>query len=206
LEKGFTLVELIIVIAIVTVLSGIAVINFLKVTEKAKRAEAKTFIAGLQTAISMYKLDMGHYPPDDESSASLREALSSETKDFFDEEDSGWAGPYMEFKDNQVNNYGELLDPWYQSKDDRKHIYTYKANIDGDIFTTPPFHNRNSYDIYCRGFDGKTGTDGVDGNELMDGNYFQNKKDDDLDGFVDELDSNGPGMANGYLEDDINNW
>ena len=76
MEKGFTLVELIVVIAVVAILSGIAVINFLKVTEKAKRAEAKSFIAGLQTAISMYKLDIGHYPLDDKSSASLREALS----------------------------------------------------------------------------------------------------------------------------------
>ncbi|MEA1963638.1 MAG: type II secretion system protein GspG [Candidatus Aerophobetes bacterium] len=206
MEKGFTLVELMIVIAVIAILSGIAVINFLKVTEKAKRTEAKTFIAGLQTAISMYKLDTGHYPPDDKSSASLREALSFKGKDSSDEEDSGWAGPYMEFKDNQVNNYGELLDPWHKSRSDRKHTYTYKANTDRDIFTTPPFHNRNSYDIYCKGFDGKTGKDDVDGNEFMDGNYFQNDVDDDSDGFVDELDPKGPGMANGYLEDDINNW
>ena len=206
MEKGFTLVELIVVIAVVSILSGIAVINFLKVTEKAKRAEAKSFIASLQTAISMYKLDIGHYPPDDKSSASLREALSLEGKDSSGEEDSGWAGPYVEFKDNQVNDYGELLDPWRQGKDDRKHIYTYDAITDVDTCITAPFHNRNSYDIYCKGFDGKTGRDEIDGNEFMDGNYSQNKVDDDSDGFVDELDPNGPGMANGYLEDDINNW
>ncbi len=42
LEKGFTLVELMIVIVIVGILSAIALPNFLSQTEKAKATEAKT--------------------------------------------------------------------------------------------------------------------------------------------------------------------
>ncbi|WP_413430411.1 type IV pilin protein [Synechococcus sp. Cu2B8-bc1011] len=42
LEKGFTLVELMIVIAIVGVLSAVALPNFLSQTDKAKATEAKT--------------------------------------------------------------------------------------------------------------------------------------------------------------------
>lgn len=202
-RKGFTLIELLIVVAIVGILSSLAVVNFLQATEKSKRATAKSFIAQLQTAISMYKIDQGFYPPDKRGSASLREALSPIS---YTDDDSKRKGPYMEFNDNQVNSYGELLDPWHKGKDDRIHIYSYKANLDKNPLTAPPFHNRGSYDIYSKGRDGKTGGDDISGNEFTDGDYCQNEIDDDGDGFIDELDPNGPGSSNGYLEDDINNW
>jgi len=73
---SFTLIELIIVVAIIITLSSLAAVNFLQTTERAKRAAASSFVAALETAISMYKADMGKFPPDDRGSASLREALS----------------------------------------------------------------------------------------------------------------------------------
>ncbi len=200
---GFTLIELLIVVAIIAILSSLAVVNFLQAAEKSKRSAAKSFIAQLQTAISMYKIDHGYYPPDKNGSASLREALSLAS---YADGDSKNKGPYMEFNDNQVNSYGELLDPWHKGKDDRIHVYSYGANLDKNPLTIPPFHNKNSYDIYCKGRDGKTGSDDISGNEFIDGSYCQNETDDDEDGFIDELDPNGPGSSNGYLEDDINNW
>lgn len=202
---GFTLIELLIVVAIIGILSSLALVNFFQATEKSKRTAAKSFIAQLETAISMYKIDHGSYPPDNNGSASLREALSSAPASYTDD-DSEKKGPYMEFNDNQVNSYGELLDPWHKGKDDRIHVYSYRANLDKNSLTAPPFHNRSSYDIYCKGRDGKTGSDDISGNEFIDGYYCQNETDDDEDGFIDELDPNGPGSSNGYLEDDINNW
>lgn len=47
LEKGFTLVELMIVIVIVGILSAIALPNFLSQTEKAKATEAKTKMSAI---------------------------------------------------------------------------------------------------------------------------------------------------------------
>ena len=47
LEKGFTLVELMIVIVIVGILSAVALPNFLSQTEKAKATEAKTKMSAL---------------------------------------------------------------------------------------------------------------------------------------------------------------
>lgn len=204
-KKGFTLIELLVVVAVIAVLSVLAVINFLQATERSKRTAAESFVAQLQTAISMYRIDNGSYPPDDRGSASLREALCPDPTSSVYDSSSG-KDAYMEFRDNQVNSYGELLDPWHKGKSDRVHIYFYKANLDGNPLTPPPFHNRNSYDIYSKGRDGKTGSDDISGNEFADGNYCQNEIDDDKDGFVDELDPNGAGSSNGYLEDDINNW
>jgi len=197
-RTGFTLIELLIVVAVVAILAGLMTVNFLQATQRAKRAATESFIAQLEMAISMYKVDTGRYPPDDDGwsgSSSLREALENG----FDY-DEGWKGPYMKFKDKEVNNRGELLDLWHKGKSDTVHVYVYKANTDLNPLTTPPFHNTSSYDIYSRGFDGKTGS-GFDA-----GNYCQNGVDDDGDGIVDELNPNGAGVENGYLEDDINNW
>jgi type IV pilus assembly protein PilA len=47
LQKGFTLVELMVVIVIVAILSAVALPNFLKQTDKAKATEAKTSISAI---------------------------------------------------------------------------------------------------------------------------------------------------------------
>ena len=153
----------------------------------------------------MYKIDTGHYPPDERSSASLREALSPAPENPV-WKDPQWTGPYLEFKQSEVNEAGELLDPWHKGRNDRVHVYFYAADLDGIPSTFPPFYNKSSYDIYSKGSDGKTGTNSIDGDEFKDGDYCQNEIDDDGDGVVDELNPNGPGSSDGYLEDDINNW
>jgi len=197
-RDGFTLIEILIAAGIIVILAGIGIFNLLQATHRAKRASAEAFIAQLETAIGMYKVDVGRYPPDEDGcsgSSSLREALE---KGF--PSDEGWNGPYMKFKEKEVNRRGELLDPWHRSKDDTVHVYFYRANTDLDPISFPPYHNVSSYDIYSKGFDGKTGSG------YNAGNYCQNEMDDDGDGIVDELNPGGPGAENGYLEDDINNW
>ena len=201
--KGFTLVELLIVIAVIGILTTIITINLVKTVNRAKRSEAKIFIGKLELAISMYRIDTGMYPSDLEGSASLLRALDPDKDDPI-RDIPGWKGPYLEFRDNEVNSAGELVDPWHRGKNDRKHTYIYRANLDNDPFTFPPFHNTTSFDIYSKGVDGKTGTDKKEANEFKDGNYCQNGMDDDGDGLIDE--TNLSKDKNKYLEDDINNW
>ncbi len=195
-ETGFTLLELLIVVAVIAVLSAVATINFLQATGRAKRTVAKSFMAELETAISMYKIDTGHYPPDERASVSLREALSPVPEDPI-WKDPEWTGPYLEFKENEVNEAGELLDPWHKGRGDRIHIYFYAADLDGIASSFPPFHNKSSCDIYSKGADGKTGTNSIDGDEFEDGDYCQNEIDDDGDGVVNELNPSGSGSSDG---------
>ncbi len=204
--SGFTLVELLVVIAIIVVIVSIATFNFFRATHRAKRAAAASFIAQLEIAISAYKIDVGSYPSDSEGSASLKAALDPEPEDPI-WNNPRWRGPYLEFRAADVNSVsGHLLDPWCRNRTDSRRIYYYKVDSDADPSTVPPFHNRSSFDIYCQGFDGKTGTNDKGADEFLDGAYCQNGVDDDGDGVVDEIDPSEAGAADGFLEDDINNW
>ena len=62
LQKGFTLVELMIVIVIVGILSAVALPNFLSQTDKAKATEAKTGIASIMKQAQASYLEQGTAP------------------------------------------------------------------------------------------------------------------------------------------------
>ena len=58
-QKGFTLVELLIVVAIIGVLSTIGVPTFRKMIQKAKKSEAKVNLGGLYTAEQAFYAEYG---------------------------------------------------------------------------------------------------------------------------------------------------
>jgi prepilin-type N-terminal cleavage/methylation domain-containing protein len=60
-ERGFTLVELLIVILIIGVLAEIAIPAFLGQAAKANDAAAKSTLRTAQTAIESYRIDHGDY-------------------------------------------------------------------------------------------------------------------------------------------------
>lgn len=60
-QEGFTLVELMIVVAIIGVLSAVAVPNFKKYQAKAKSSEAKVQLAAAYTAQQAFYADFGMY-------------------------------------------------------------------------------------------------------------------------------------------------
>ena len=59
--KGFTLIELMIVVAIIGILAAIAIPNFLKFQLKSKSAEVKTNLGGIRTAEEAYKAENDVY-------------------------------------------------------------------------------------------------------------------------------------------------
>ncbi|MFA5880147.1 MAG: type II secretion system protein [Candidatus Margulisiibacteriota bacterium] len=61
-EKGFTLIELIIVLGIISLIAAIIYPNFLKIQEKAKLSALKTTSHSLEMAIESYYLTAGSYP------------------------------------------------------------------------------------------------------------------------------------------------
>ncbi len=61
-KSAFTLIELLIVVAIIGILAAIAVPNFLNAQTRAKIANVKADFNAISTAMESYYLDNNHYP------------------------------------------------------------------------------------------------------------------------------------------------
>ena len=130
---GFTLVELLVVIAILGILMSLVTAGAQAARRRGAITKAKTTIAALETAIAMYHGDLGEYP------ASGNAEFVSALQD--DPDDLDWMGPYMEFKEDEVEG-GQLLDPWASP-------YRY-VSVNGGS----PQHRQRSYDLYSFGPNG----------------------------------------------------
>ena len=61
-KNGFTLIELMVVIAIIGLLSSIAMPRFVDITNSAKIANVQGNLSSMRTAIGMYNVKTGEYP------------------------------------------------------------------------------------------------------------------------------------------------
>lgn len=66
LRRGFTLIELIVVIVILGILAALIIPKIIGRTSDAKVGAAKTDLATLSSALSQFRLDTGRYPTTEE--------------------------------------------------------------------------------------------------------------------------------------------
>ncbi len=72
-SRGFTLIELMVVIVILGILAGLIVPRIMGRPEEAKQLKAKMQIESLETALKLYKLDTGMYPDTEQGLQALVE-------------------------------------------------------------------------------------------------------------------------------------
>jgi general secretion pathway protein G len=78
-QKGFTLIELMVVIVILGILAGLIIPRIMGRPEEAKQLKAKMQIESLETALKLYKLDNGLYPETEQGIEALTEQPESGT-------------------------------------------------------------------------------------------------------------------------------
>ena len=77
-KGGFTLIELMIVVAIIGILAAIAIPNFLRFQLKAKSSEGKTNLAAIRTAEQSYYSEFGVYVSADATPATTGQNVKSD--------------------------------------------------------------------------------------------------------------------------------
>lgn len=83
---GFTLLELLVVVAIIGVLAGYVGPRYFAQIGKSEVNTARAQIDALEKALDQYRLDVGKYPPTEAGLSALLQAPGNEPK---------WAGPYL---------------------------------------------------------------------------------------------------------------
>lgn len=94
-KRGFTLVELLVVLAIIALIVSLVGPTLLKHLAPAKRSIARAQIENFMSALDAYYMDMGKYPTTSEGLEALRTKPASA---------KNWNGPYLK---KEVP-----LDPW----------------------------------------------------------------------------------------------
>lgn len=132
-QRGFTLMEMLVVLGILAILLALAVPRILGTQKKADISAAKSQIKILQQILAHYSMDMKEFPSTEQG----LKALVKKPADLSEAKAKRWEGPYTES--------GELpKDPWGND-----FMYEY-----------PPKHDTTDHpDIWSMGPDGEDGTE-----------------------------------------------
>lgn len=114
-DRGFTLLELLVVMVIIGLLAGYVAPRYFAQVGKSEVKAARAQIDAFEKALDALRLDIGHYPTTEQGLDALIKAPANETK---------WQGPYLK--------KAVPLDPWgsaYVYKQPGEHGHDY------DIFS-----------------------------------------------------------------------
>ncbi len=132
-RRGFTLFEVLLVIAILALLAAFVLPRFIGVSDQAKIDTAKAAIGRtgpIAKSLDLYRMAIGKYPEGEDGLKKLIEKPED------DEQAKKWKGPY-------IDGEGSLKDPWG---------YEYRYRFPGE-------RSEDTYDLWSVGPDGEDGTE-----------------------------------------------
>jgi len=131
-SRGFTLIEILVVVAIIAILAALVGPRIIGTTDEAKVTEAKAQMRNLETALKLFKLNNGFYPTTEQGLEALvvKPSTGRIPKKYKD-------GGYLE-------SSSVPADPW-----DNQFVYL-----------SPGTHG--DYDLISYGADGAAGGEGFD--------------------------------------------
>ncbi len=179
LRRGFTLVELLVVIAIIAVLASLGFAGFNMAIQKAKKTSAQTCMGQLVLASDDYyeayqQLPLGSTSNQDEEQVTDNQLMAALLGLTSAEEENYKLESFFKFKAakgkgqaahdgiERSDNRAELLGPWLNKvKDDRYYRVMYNYDYDNELREPQALGNEIIYDVkslvYHRGKDGKVG-------------------------------------------------
>jgi len=131
-RSGFTLIEILVVIAVISLLAALVAPNVFRHVGTAKDAAARSQIEMLGAALDAYRLDNGRYPTTAQGLEALWQEPTAEPRA------SNWRGPYL--------RKAVPSDPW-----DSEYVYVSPGEV-----------SRTGYDLVSYGADGQPGGEGED--------------------------------------------
>ena len=127
-ENGYTLVEILVVVIIISILAVLIVPRLTGRTEQARKAAAEADIASLSIALDLYELDNGFYPTTDQGLGALLKKPETEPIP------KNWMGPYLKKNKIPTDSWGNQY-----------------------VYICPGNNNISSFDLSSTGSDGKEG-------------------------------------------------
>lgn len=132
-ERGFTLIEILLVVLIIGVIAAMVVPNLAGKGDQARKSVARADIdTNLDSGLGMYELDNGRFPTTEQGLVALLQKPNAEPVP------ANWNGPYL--KKRTVPK-----DPW-----GREYVYR-----------NPGMHNTDGFDLSSNGPDGVESADDI---------------------------------------------
>lgn len=131
-SRGFTLIEILVVIAVIAILAALVAPNVFQHLGTSRDSAARAQVEMISAALDMYRLDNGRYPTTEQGLEALRVEPATEPLP------RNWNGPYLR---RTVPD-----DPWGNP-------YVYRS---------PGVENTWGFDLLSYGADGREGGEGED--------------------------------------------